>query len=153
MNKEVDFLNERIRAIHKELKSLGENYKFEYIFTHRVSSKDISWESIVGSEETYLLCQDRLFSHYSTFKERKRFDLITRMKIFRVICVENRVKESFSNPPDRYEELKKGVTYLVTNVKSTENGLNFELEDLRGNVLSQKYSSFRFVLDDYTKLN
>ena len=153
MNKEIDFLNERLKDIQKELKFLGENYKFEYIFTHRISDKDISCESIIGSEGTYLLCMDRLSTHYSKFRERKRFDLVTRMKNFRVICVENRVKESFSNPPDRYEELEKGGTYLVTNVRNADKGLDFELKDLSGNVLSQNYSSFRFKLDDYTILN
>ena len=153
MKKDINFLNERIEAIQKELKSLGENYKFEYVFMHRVSDTDTFCESIVGSEETYLLCRDLLLLNYCKFKERKRFDLVTRMKNFRVVCIDDCGVKSYSNSSGRCEGLEKGGTYLVTDVRNIDVGLDFELEDLNGKALSQNYPSFRFVLDDYTKLN
>ena len=153
MSKEIDFLNERIEAIQKELKALGGDHKFEYVFMHRVSNKDTSCHSIIGSEETYSLCQGRLLSHYSIFKERKRFDLITRMRNFRVVCTDDWGVKSYSNSSGYCGGLEKGKTYLVTNVGDGNEGLNFELEDLDGNALSKIYTSHRFVLDDYTKLN
>lgn len=155
MKKETDSLNERIEAIQKELKFLGENYKFEYALIQRTSNKEIFCQSIIGSEEAYKLYQGMLSLNHYKFKERKRFDLITRMNNFRVICVDADFNKTngYSNSFGRCEELVRGETYLVTNVKDVEGGLDFELEDLDGKALPQNYSSFRFVLDDYTKLN
>ena len=155
---------EKILEMLRNLKAENPG-SFEYIFQGAIYNKNdealnvSSFNLIEASNFDYYYKQMAL--EYNFRAEIKRFDMLKWAKVCRVVCVED------SLPPDldpKKVEIRQWVQRLVkyrlvgVNANYEERQLSLHLETLDGEAIVPPFpydgfSSKRFVLDDYTKLN
>jgi len=159
-------LKDEIKKIKESLQSLKGKYgeQVEYVLLGSVYEDKIyqgGFEVMhVREQKTFYYYREVIKNASSRHRETLKFLDFARLGEFRVICKNDNIDE------DKLEKLinsggdwiVKGREYIVTKVTKNVDGLTFSIRELDGTPLIHSdsldgYSSIRFDVSDYTKLN